>query len=87
MEINVNDVITLKDNRKFLVLSETIYNDNKYYYLIELTENGEEIVDHVKIVKTLVNEKGSRLITVLDPDEIDDVKEDLVANLDKNDFN
>ena len=87
MEININDVLTLKDNRKFLVLSETIYNDNKYYYLIELTKDGEEIVDHVKIVKTLANEKGSRLITVLDPDEIDNVKEDLVANLDKNDFN
>lgn len=86
MEININDVITLNDNRKFLVLSETMFEDSKYYYLIELTENGEEIVDHVKIVKTLSTTDGTKLVTVLDPEEIDNVREELVANLDKNDF-
>ena len=51
MNININDVVTLNDDRKFLVLSDTTYNDFKYFYLIEVTPDGEELVDRVKIVK------------------------------------
>ncbi|MDD4548031.1 MAG: hypothetical protein PHI05_04760 [Bacilli bacterium] len=86
MKININDVVTLNDDRKFVVLSETIYNENKYFYLIELTSDGEEVVDNIKIVKELITEDGTKLIVVKDTDEIDDIKEDLVKNLDKNDF-
>ena len=71
MKINVNDVITLKDNRQFLVLSDTIYNETRYLYIIELTEEGQEIVDNVKIVKEVVTGDGSKLVTVTDYDEID----------------
>ncbi|NLM63604.1 MAG: hypothetical protein GX190_04760 [Mollicutes bacterium] len=86
MKININDVITLTDNRKFLVLAETLFNETKYYYLIELTEDGEQIVDHVKIVKELKEDNGMKLVVVSDPNEINDVKDDLVASLDKNNF-
>ncbi|MDD2181543.1 MAG: hypothetical protein PHW32_04155 [Bacilli bacterium] len=86
MKINVNDVITLNDNRQFLVLSETIHNEEKYFYIIELNENGQEIVDNVKIVKEVTTGDGSKLIIVKDHDEIDDVKESLVENLDKNEL-
>lgn len=86
MKINVNDVITLKDNRQFLVLSDTIYNETRYLYTIELTEEGQEIVDNVKIVKEVVTGDGSKLVTVTDYDEIDYVKEALVESLDKNEL-
>ncbi|MFA5603349.1 MAG: hypothetical protein WDA12_00625 [Bacilli bacterium] len=86
MKININDVVTLNDDRKFVVLSETVYDETKYFYLIELTNDGEEVVDNIKIVKELITEDGTKLIVVKDSDEIDDIKEDLVKNLDKNDF-
>ncbi len=86
MIINVNDVITLTDNRQFLVLSDAIYNQTRYFYLIELTDGGEQIVDNIKIVKELKDGDGSKLIAVVDYEEIDNVKEILVANLETNEL-
>ncbi len=86
MEINVNDVITLKDNRQFLILSDAMFNKVRYLYLVEVTDKGEELVDNIKIVKELKTGDGSKLVTVVNPDEIDNVKEILVANLDENEL-
>lgn len=82
MKIEINDILTFQNNKKFLVLSSTIYNNIKYYYLVEVNENGDEIVDNIKIVKELENAEGLKLINVIDLDEIELVKEALVENLD-----
>ena len=82
MKIEINDILTFQNNKKFLVLSNTIYNNVKYYYLVEVNENGDEIVDNIKIVKELESDEGLKLINVIDLDEIELVKEALVENLD-----
>ncbi len=86
MKISINDIITLNDTRNFLVLSDTIYNQIRYLYLIEITKDGQEIVDNVKIVKEVMSDNGPKLVSITDHDEIDDVKESLVENLDKNEL-
>ncbi len=86
MKVNVNDVVTLEDNRKFLVLSETVKNNNRYFYIIEVNDQGQELVDHVKIVKEDIIDGEISLIPIKDHDEIDDVKEELVKKLDENDL-
>lgn len=37
MKIEDNDVLTLDDNKEYVVVSNTIYNNIKYYYLMELS--------------------------------------------------
>lgn len=74
MNIEVNDVITLHNNEKYLVLADALYNDQKYYLLIQVTEDEENIKDHFKIVKEKKDTSQTILIDVKDPNELDAVR-------------
>ena len=66
MKIENNDVLTLEDNKEYVVVSNIIYENKKYYYLMELNnlqnvlfcyeDNGDlvEVNDEKLLEKLLV---------------------------------
>lgn len=58
MTIDVNKIITLGNNEKYLVISHIVNNSKDYYYIAELDETGKDIKDNYKIMKaTKENDK------------------------------
>ncbi len=50
MDINVDNVITLGNGEKYLVISHIVNSDKDYYYIAEVDENGKDIKDNYKIM-------------------------------------
>ena len=40
MNININDLITLDDNKDYVVVSKAFYNNRNYYYLIDINDSS-----------------------------------------------
>ena len=58
MDIDVNKVITLGNNEKYLVISHISNSGKEYYYIAEVDENGRDIKDNYKIMlKTVDGDK------------------------------
>ena len=58
MNIDVNKIITLGNNEKYLVISHVTNNNKNYYYIAELDESGKDIKDNYKIMEeTKENDK------------------------------
>ena len=58
MNIEVNKIITLGNNEKYLVISYVNYGDKDYYYIAEVNDEGNDIKDNYKImVKSEVDGK------------------------------
>jgi nitrogen regulatory protein PII-like uncharacterized protein len=86
MNINVNEIITLHDNTKYVVLAETLYHDYKYYYLVEVAEDGEDIKDSFKIMKEKKDADRTIIVTVTDESELEVVSKLLGENLKQNEL-
>ncbi|MCL1827711.1 MAG: hypothetical protein FWG20_06690 [Candidatus Cloacimonetes bacterium] len=69
MTIEVKDIITLNDDKKYVVCSRTDYQDNYYLYLIDINDNtnvkfamekvqGERItiieIENEELIQTLI---------------------------------
>ena len=50
MNIDLNKIITLGNNEKYLVISHVINNLKDYYYIAEVEENEKDIKDNYKIM-------------------------------------
>lgn len=72
MIISVNDVLTLDDNNKYVVVSKVLHNDTNYYYIIQLDETEEDITDNGLIVK---DGNSDELEVVEDEKELEEVRE------------
>ena len=58
MNIDVNKIITLGNEEKYLVISHVENNSKDYYYIAELDETGKDIKDNYKIMEaTIEHEK------------------------------
>lgn len=58
MKLEVNKIITLGNNEKYLIISHVINNNNDYYYIAEIDENGKDIKENYKIMaSTKENDK------------------------------
>lgn len=51
MNIDVNKIITLGNEEKYLVISHVENNSKDYYYIAELDETGKDIKDNYKIME------------------------------------
>lgn len=84
MDINVNEVITLENNLKYLVLADILNNGIKYYYLIEVSEDSDDIKDNVKIMKENKMNNNIFLKVVDNEDELVTVSKLLSKKLEEN---
>ena len=58
MKLDVNKIITLGNNEKYLIISHIVNNNNDYYYIAEIDETGKDIKDNYKImISTIENDK------------------------------
>lgn len=58
MNLEINKIITLGNNEKYLIISHITNNNKDYYYIAELDENGKDIKDNYKIMQaTTENDK------------------------------
>ena len=70
MGLNINTIITLENNEKFVVLNETFYEGNKYFMVMGIDENKEIIPSKVSIFKELVEGIETYIIKITDPELI-----------------
>ena len=58
MEIKVNTIITLENGEKYVILNETMYQNNKYYLVMGMDDNKEVIQSKVAIFEQVkINEE------------------------------
>ncbi len=57
MQIKINTIITLSNNERFMVLNETMYEENKYFLVMGIDEQKEIISSKVAIVKEVIQNK------------------------------
>ena len=60
MKIEVNKIITLGNNEKYLVISHVVHNEKNYYYIAQMDDNGKDIKDNYKII--VANEEDGRIL-------------------------
>ena len=51
MKISVNTIITLSNQEDYMVLNETVYEDNRYFLVLGIDDNKEIIQSNVGIFK------------------------------------
>ena len=51
MKLDINKIITLGNNEKYLIISHITNNNKDYYYIAELDETGKDIKDNYKIME------------------------------------
>ena len=54
MNIDINKIITLGNQEKYLVISHIVNNNHDYYYIAELDETGKDIKDNYKIMEATI---------------------------------
>lgn len=54
MQIKINTIITLSNNERFMVLNETMYEENKYFLVMGIDDQKEIISSKVAIVKEVI---------------------------------
>lgn len=68
--MKTNDVITLSNNSKYLILSIAEYNNLTYYYIVGVKDDFTDSTEDIKILK---GEKESKNLTIV-TDEAEVVK-------------
>lgn len=59
MQIKPNTIITLENNKRYLVLNETISNQKKYFLVMEVDKNKDVIPSNVAIFEEIKDEYSS----------------------------
>jgi hypothetical protein len=68
MGLNINTIVTLENNEKYVVLNETFYEGSKYFMVMGIDENKQILPTKVAIFKELVEGIETYVIRVTDPD-------------------
>lgn len=66
MELGKDQLITLENGRKYIITSDVIYEENKYYLLAGVLEDESDINHEFKIVKEIKNNDGVFVIEIDD---------------------
>lgn len=55
--LEINKVITLGNDERYLVIESISKNDKDYYYIAEVNSSGTDIVDNYKIITTNIEDE------------------------------
>lgn len=80
--MKVNSVITLDDDVNVLILDETVFEGEKYYYVVALDDNNEPQEDYAYL-KEIIENDGKYVEKVEDPNLIITLTEIFTRLLDK----
>lgn len=80
--LNVNDIITLKNNDDYIIVDKEVVNDNEYL-LVDKVDRNEELLDSYQIVKiSKINDK--LIINTVSDEENEKLKVIFLKKLEKN---
>ncbi len=60
--LNVDNVITLANNEKYLVLDKVLYNNIDYYYIAKVNATETDIENNFKLVTVNTIEDNKKII-------------------------
>ncbi len=61
MENRINKIITLKTGRKYIVLNQAVYKKINYFFVVGVTEDGEDVTEEFRIIEE-VQKDGKKYI-------------------------
>ena len=66
MKVQINSIITLSNNEKYMVLNETVYENNHYLWVMGVDDNHEILSSKVAIFKEEIENNETYVSKVLD---------------------
>ena len=66
MENRINKIMTLKDGKKYIVLNQAIYKDTNYFFVVRITEDGEDVTDEFRIIEEVLKDEKRYIRDVRD---------------------
>lgn len=67
MSLKANDIITLENNHKYVLLKETNYNEKTYFLAMEVTETKEVIPNNIAIFEKVLVEDETYVEKINNP--------------------
>lgn len=65
-----NEIIELAHGKKHIVLDTTKYEGKYYYYVVEVTQDEQDVTDNFKVITT-VSENGNLFVKTVRDDLFD----------------
>lgn len=81
MNIKPNTIITLENNKKYVVLNETIWSNKHYFLVMEVDEKKEVIPNNVAIFEEISDTSGIYIEKVEDSELLVFLTKQLKAQL------
>ena len=65
MENLINNILTLDNNEKYMVINQALYQNKNYFLVAKVTDDEEDVTDEIKLLEeTDVNgQKAVQLVT------------------------
>lgn len=73
MNLEINNVITLGNDEKYLIVEKVIYNDNNYYYIAEVNQTLTDIKDNYKIVTVNIDDEKQYIEEITGEDKLKEI--------------
>lgn len=70
MQIQINSIITLENQMKYVVLNQTIYQNHNYFLVMEVDQNKEVVPTNVAIIESIFDGKDTYVEKITDSDLI-----------------
>lgn len=70
MKLEINKIVTLGNNEEYLIIDKIVKDDQEYYYIAEVNEEGTDIKDNYKIVSATYRDGDIFLDEVLGEDKL-----------------
>lgn len=66
MENRINKIITLSNNKKYVVINQAIYKGVNYFFVVRTTDDEKDVTDEFRIVEEVVKDGKSYIRDVED---------------------
>jgi len=70
MKIEIDKMITLENDEKYIVLENVLYNDQNYYYIARVNDDETDIKEEYKIIKGVNNDEDLFIEEVIDEEDL-----------------
>lgn len=61
MENRINNIMTLKNGKKYAVVNQAIYRNVNYYFVVGVTDDEEDLTEEFRIIEE-VNKDGKKFV-------------------------
>lgn len=69
-DIQLHSILTLDDGKKYVVVAHTDYNGTGYHYLLQLSDDEQDITNKVAIVKEERQDNEVYIVAVTNTEEL-----------------